>query len=306
MSRDLRRKLRAAVDPEDWPAPDREPLLRLMTLFAEQPPPEDPLGLFPEYGSLHRRFLDAVNRGAREAVEESFLTLYCHLHGYEAPYTKEERVTVNRTGGYWCHAGGISPIVKAAPHIRPETVSADYGAGNGLQGLLLQKLYPHRRTVQIEISSRMVEAGRGLQRWLGIEEERVHWVVGNVLDHTPLGMDFIYLYRPVRPEGEGERFYKRFAEALGREPRGVVIFSVADCLRAFLPERFERFYADGHLTCYRNVAGSWTGGTGGQSFATPPSTASGSSGGLEGGTAAPSDTPTSSSGMGSSTPTSSS
>ncbi len=252
MNRDLRRKLEAALDPEDWPPPEREPLLRLMSLFAEQPPPPDPFGLFPEYDLLRSRFLHAVDRGENEAVEESFLTLYCHLHGYEAPYSEEERATVDRTGGYWCHAGGISPILKAAPHIRPETVSADFGAGNGLQGLLFQKLYPHRRTVQIEISSRMVEVGRELQRWLDIDEDRVRWVVGDVLDQEPVGMDFIYLYRPVRPEGEGVRFYERFAEALGREPREVVIFSVADCLGSFLPESFERFYTDGHLTCYKN------------------------------------------------------
>jgi hypothetical protein len=66
-------------------------------------------------------------------------------------------------------------------------------------------------------------------------------------------MGFIYLYRPVRPEGEGRRFYEMLATELARTRQDVVIFSVADCLRAFLPAELEVFYNDGHLTCYRRV-----------------------------------------------------
>ncbi len=157
---------------------------------------------------------------------------------------------MDETGGYWSHAGGISPIVKAAPHIQPDTVSADYGAGNGLQALLLQKLYPHRKTIQIEISSEAIEIGRCLQRWLSIPEQRVEWIAGDVLDHPPVNIDFIYLYRPVRPEGEGIRFYETFARTVSRSPTPVTIFSIADCLRDFLPPSFERFYFDGHLSCF--------------------------------------------------------
>jgi 16S rRNA G1207 methylase RsmC len=131
-------------------------------------------------------------------------------------------------------------------------VSVDFGAGNGLQALLLQKLYPHRRTVQVEISSRMVEAGKDLQQWLGIDEQRVEWVVGDVLDNAERKADFIYLYRPVRPEGEGRLFYEHLSSELNRADRKVVIFSVADCLSQFLSEHFEVVYGDGHLTCFRN------------------------------------------------------
>ena len=101
-------------------------------------------------------------------MEEAFLTLYAHLHMHEARYTPDERGRMDEAGGYWAHAGGLSPILEAAPWIRPNTVSADLGAGNGLQGLLLQILYPHRKTIQIEISSNMVELGKQLQAWLGI------------------------------------------------------------------------------------------------------------------------------------------
>jgi hypothetical protein len=152
---------------------------------------------------------------------------------------------------YLCHPGGLSPILKAGPFIRRTTVSGDFGAGNGLQGLLLQHLYPHKRTVQIEMSSRLVEAGRHLQAWLGIAPERVEWIVGDVSEVSPAGMDFVYLYRPVRPTGAGNRFYESFAAELERAERPAVVFSVADCLGPFLSAGFEAFYGDGHLTCFR-------------------------------------------------------
>ena len=223
-----------------------------MRLFSRLPPPPDRFGLFPRFNAYKERFLASLDTGDGEAIEEAFLTLYCHVHGHEAPYTPTERARMDETGGYWCHAGGLSPILKAEPFIRPETVSLDFGAGNGLQGLLLQKLFPHRQTIQVEISSKMVEAGKDLRRWLGIDRSRVRWIVGDVLDYTDVNADFIYLYRPVRPEGEGRRFYEQLSSRLNRSRKEVVIFSVADCLGSFLSNRFERLYGDGHLTCFRN------------------------------------------------------
>jgi len=224
---------------------------RLYDLFSCLPPPPDPGGLSPDYAKLRQRFRTARDGGDELATEEAFLHLYCHVHGHEAPYTPEERARVDETGGYWAHAGGVSPVLRAGPHIRPDTVLGDFGAGNGLQGLLIQKLHPHARTVQIEISSRMVDAGRALQAWLEIPADRVEWIVGDVLDHSPAGMDFVYLYRPVRPTGAGRAFYERFAAEAGCGVEGVTIFSIADCLRDFLPPAFEVFHSDGHLTCFR-------------------------------------------------------
>ena len=232
--------------PEEW-----ERLTSLMCLFAELPEPPDPLGLYPHYAEFRDRFLESIEGPDSEALEEAFLLFYAHLHGYEVPYTPDERSRVAETGGYLSHVGGLSPILKAAPFIEPGTVSGDFGAGNGLQGLLMQKLSPHAKTVQIEISSRMVEAGRLLQGWLGIPRQRVEWVVGDVSDVSPTAMDFIYLYRPVRPTGPGEEFYRNFATQLGSSRKPVVIFSIADCLRPHLPSDFEVFYCDGHLTCFR-------------------------------------------------------
>jgi hypothetical protein len=235
---------------EDRTAQENSRLVRLMQVFFELAPPPDPLGLFPNYAELKLNFEQAAEGSDGETLEDAFLTLYCHLHGHEAPYTREERRRVDKTGGYWCHAGGVSPIIKAEPFINTETVSADFGAGNGLQGLLLQKLYPHKKTIQIEISAKMVEAGKHLQTWLAIPKDRVEWIVSDVCDVSPANIDFIYIYRPLRPEGEGRKFYERFAEVLGGQNRRVVIFSIADCLRQFLSPKFEVFYTDGHLTCF--------------------------------------------------------
>lgn len=228
-------------------------LVRLMSLFAALPPPPDPYGLYPEYPKLRERFLVSAGGADAEAIEEDFLSLYSHVHGYEVPYTDEERQRVEALGGYLNHVGGISPLIKAGPFIASDTVSGDFGAGNGLQGLLLQYLHPHRKTVQIEISSRMIEAGGHLQEWIGIPKERVEWIVGDISEVSAASVDFVYLYRPVRPTGPGRQFYEDFASRLEAADRPRIIFSIADCLKAFLSPAFEVFYTDGHLTCFRRT-----------------------------------------------------
>jgi hypothetical protein len=262
-----------------WSATEAADLARLMELCAGLPPPADPFGLYPRAAELQARLREFLGRarpgscGATDAagdsdaeerfaerfaerLEEAFLELYAHLHGYEAPYTAGERRRMDRSGGYWCHAGGVSPILRARPWVGSETRLVDFGAGNGLQGLLLQTLFPHRLTVQIEISSRMIEAGMGLQEWLGVASERVRWLAAD-LGELPAAelrdLDFVYLYRPLRPEGAlGRRFYERLAAALaaaGRRRR-VVVFSIADPLEPFLQGPSRVLYGDGHLTCY--------------------------------------------------------
>jgi len=235
---------------EDRSESERQQLVRAMRLLAKRPPLAD--ARFPHHERLRDQFLDRALRGDdADRTEEAFLELYCHLHMHEAPYTAAERRRVDETGGYWNHAGGLAPLLRAAPWIRGDTISCDLGAGNGLQGLLLQALYPHRRTVQVEISGEAIEIGRQLQRWLGIPGERVEWIRADVMDHSVLGTDFLYLYRPVRPVGVGRSFYERLAAELDRSDRPVVIFSIADCLRDFLSPGFELLHTDGHLTCMR-------------------------------------------------------
>lgn len=251
----LARCLAGLLAGDGRPAGERRALVQLMVMLATLPPPPDPLGLMPRYGELRETFLAAAGGDDGELAEQAFLELYCHLHGHEAPYTRDERHLVSSSGGYWCHAGGLSPVVKALPWVRPATVSADYGAGNGLQLLLLQRLAPHARTVQIEISSAMIEAGRALQCWLGVPTARVEWINDDVRNVPARGFDIVYLYRPLRPQGAGRCFYQGLARDLAGAEGGVVVLSIADCLRPFLPATFQRLYYDGHLACYRKRTG---------------------------------------------------
>ena len=226
-------------------------LARLILLFLILPNPPDAATNFPRFEELRHRLESIIATGSADELEEAFLELYAHLHMNEAPYTTEERRQMDRAGGYWNHAGGLSPILKAGPWINQSTVSVDFGAGNGLQSLLMQVLYPHAKTVQIEISARMKEIGEDLRKWLGVASDQVEWIVDDVLNVPATGYDFIYLYRPVRPEGPGRDFYTRFAREVESEETPPIIFSIADCLRDFLTDRYEVFFGDGHLTCYK-------------------------------------------------------
>ncbi len=253
MIREVEERLRTVLEDVCPARPQRLRLARLMALFYELPPPPDPGHHFPRYAELKERFVSSLVHGDSDLIEEQFLELYSHLHMHEAPYTIHERRQVDASGGYWCHAGGLSPILRAGDWLNSGSVSADLGAGNGLQGLLFQKLYPHARTVQVEISSRMVTIGMGLQQWLGIPEDRVEWLVADLLEAPLPAVDFLYLYRPVRPDGQGRAFYRRLAAALDASTRDLVVFSIADCLRPFLSDRFEVFCSDGHLTIFRKT-----------------------------------------------------
>jgi len=244
-------RLDRVLHPDDLAPVERDRLIHLMLRFAELPAPPDRFGLYPRYEQLKEGFLDAIDLGRPAEIEERFLELYAHLHMHEAPYTPSERRRLDASGGYWNHAGGLSPVLKAGDWIRTGSSSADLGAGNGLQAMLLQVLYPHRRSYLLEISGRMVRIGRDLQHWLEIPENRITWIVADILDVPVPEVDFLYLYRPVRPEGPGGTYYRRLAGELEGFSRAVVVFSIADCLGDYLSKRFRRFYSDGHLTCYQ-------------------------------------------------------
>ncbi len=232
-------------------AAERMRLARIAGRLATLPPPPDPDGVFVDHEALRWRFLARVADGDGDAAEEALLELYSHLHMHAAPYTAAERRAMDAAGGYWSHAGGLSPVLRAGPWLGPGSRSIDLGAGNGLQCALLQLLDPHERTVQVEISRRMVAIGRRLQRWLGVPENRVRWVAGDVRSVRVTGFDFVYLYRPVRPDGPAQDFYRRLAADLEASPRPPVVFSIADCLGDFLSDAFARHASDGHLTVWR-------------------------------------------------------
>ena len=208
-------------------------------------------GLFPELEQASCAFTTAVGEGDPERVELGLARLYTLLHGAGQNYSEAERRLLQQRGGYYCYAAGLSPLLHARDFVKPQTISADLGAGNGLQGLLLQRLYPHHKTIQIELSRSLIEAGLHLQRVLGILEQRVEWIRADLAE-TPFDRaDFIYLYRPARPQGGGRELYQSIAKRLSECPGPLVVFSVADCLGQFLDARFSVFYSDGHLTCFR-------------------------------------------------------
>ena len=204
---------------------------------------------YPMCASMKTALTKAL-RADDDAIEHAVTGFYAALHAADAGYTDEELVELKSMRGYGCHAGGLTPIHHAGAFISPGTVSADYGAGNGLQGLLLQAVYPHRRTVQIEISGGMIQRGRRLQSMMGIADERVHWLRANIAEVPPDGFDFIYMYLPCRPEGEGEAFYRDFSRRLTESGRNVMVFSVADCLKRYADSSWKAVHDDGHLACF--------------------------------------------------------
>ncbi|MDX1763640.1 MAG: class I SAM-dependent methyltransferase [bacterium] len=228
-------------------------LISLVSLFASLASKDAFLKAYPRFAGHFSAFRGHLDRQDPELLEDGVAALYCYLHSSDRAYSESERQEMDAAGGYWCHAGGLSPLLLAAPYIGQETRFVDYGAGNGLQGLLFQYLYPHVRTVQIEVSGPMIEGGKRLQSFMGIPEERVEWIHGNVMDVPPGDFDFIYLYRPLRPEGvQGRIFYENLARGLEAVDHPVTIFSIADCLKDFLGPSFTIFHDDGHLTCFSN------------------------------------------------------
>lgn len=208
--------------------------------------------IVPSFAKFHRELQAARATGDEDRIETALARLYCVVHGSGGAYAASEREAFDKLGGYWCHAGGLEPLHIAAPFFKPETRFVDYGAGNGLQGLLFQHLYPHRLTTLVELGGPMIDQGRRLQELLGIPAERVNWVHASIMDAPPHSFDVLYLYRPVRPEGEGRAFYQMFAREVARVDHPVTIVSVADCLRDFLSPTFRVIYGDGQITCFSN------------------------------------------------------
>lgn len=179
-------------------------------------------------------------------LEEAISCLYITLHNMGSIYSEEEKNILRSKGGYLCYPGGFSPLLHAGDFIRKDTVIADLGSGNGLQGLLLQQLYPHKKTIQIELSKEMIRIGKLYQKALGIEQGKIDWINDDIMNANFEEADLIYIYRPARPV-EGAPLYRGIAERLLNLDKDVTVFSVADCLAPFIKDRFVISYDDGHL-----------------------------------------------------------
>jgi len=208
--------------------------------------------LVPDAGETALSLRDTIQENDNDRAEFEMVSLYSKLHAAGVEYSPYERELLRKNNSYGCYAGGISPIMRAGQVISETTVSMDLGAGNGLQGLLLQRLYPHRKTIQVEISERAINMGRLFQKALGIPDERVEWICDDIVNVSFQGVDFIYIYRPAKPEGSGLHLYETIAEKLIEMRNHVMVFSVADCLYELVKERFQIIYSDGHLTCFTN------------------------------------------------------
>jgi len=205
---------------------------------------------FPDLDRYAKNLMGALQTGNIALTETSLLSLYTQLHGAGSRYSPREREQLSKRKGYACYPGGLSPLMKAPQFIRHDSVVADLGAGNGLQGLLLQRICTHRKTIQVELSSELIRVGRIFQHALGIDADRVEWIHDDIVHVSIEEADFIYLYLPAKPLDGGKEVYEAIARKLNRTGKPLVIFSIADCLAKFLDRQFSIFYTDGHLTCF--------------------------------------------------------
>lgn len=204
----------------------------------------------PDIKEYVDNLMNEKEKGDIDSQEYALLCLYACLHRAGNKYSPSEIELFRKRNAYSCHPGGLSPLILAEQFINSESVVADLGAGNGLQGLLFQCLYPHRKTLQIELSSELIRVGRIFQKILGISDDRIEWIHDDIVNVSLEDVDFIYLYRPVRPLEGGREVYHIISKKLSAINKPLIIFSVADCLAEFLDERFSIFYSDGHLTCF--------------------------------------------------------
>jgi len=211
-------------------------------------------GTFPEIARSADLLREHEPTADDDDKEIDFLNLYCAVHGAGSKYSPLERDHLDQKKGYFNHPGGISPLLKAEPFIRPDSIVADLGAGNGLQGLLFQYLYPHKRTIQIELSADMIRIGRQFQEILDIPTQKVAWINDDIMNISLDDIDFLYLYRPSRPMEKGITLYHNISKKLHARKTPLTIFSIADCLRDYLNGSYSVFYSDGHLTCFESQA----------------------------------------------------
>lgn len=198
---------------------------------------------------LGRLPCDPVTSGEGD-MEANLLNLYLKLHRAGAGYTREERETLNRCSGIDCQPGGLLPVMMSALFIGAQSTTADIGAGNGLQGMLLQRIKPHKNTIQIELSSGLVNIGRLYQRALGITGDRITWKNESMEGASIDGADLVYLYRPVKPAGRGNAIFDLIAGRLNAMRYPVAVVSVMDCLGPRLDGGFMMHYKSEHVSVF--------------------------------------------------------
>lgn len=204
--------------------------------------------LAPEVRDWEAHLRSARSDNDVDEQEYALLELYRTLHTAGAGYTPSEKTQLESQKGLHGLSGGLMPLLMAKELITPETRMADLGAGNGLQGLLLQCLAPHLHTLQVELSDSHLEAGRLFQKVLGIPEKQITWLHGDLFNSDLTHTTLVYLYRPVRPSETTAPLYKKLADTLSAIDHPIHLVSVADCLTPHFDLPVTPLYADGFLT----------------------------------------------------------
>jgi hypothetical protein len=204
--------------------------------------------LAPETRLWDAHLLAAKKDKDLEEQEYALLELYRTLHTAGAGYSPPEKTHLEAQKGLHGLSGGLLPLLMAKELITPATRMADLGAGNGLQGLLLQCIAPHAHTLQVELSKSHLAAGRLYQKVLGIPETRITWLHGDLFTADLSQTTLVYLYRPVRPSKTTAPLYKKLATTLTAMDHPIHLISVADCLTPHFETPVAPLYADGFLT----------------------------------------------------------
>ena len=207
----------------------------------------------PEVKEFRQRLVNARDKDDHdnneiEEREYALLKLYLSIHRLGTDYSSAESQHLTGTMGCKNQPGGLGPLILGAKFIKPHMTILDLGAGNGLQGLLLKRLSPHKLTVQAELSESLVLMGKRLQG--ALEMDNIKWITDDIRNVDTKGIDMCYLYRPSKPGGHGNELNETIAQKLKAQGGPTVIISVADTLRKYLNTTFNIHYQNEDMTCF--------------------------------------------------------
>ncbi|MGM0418988.1 MAG: hypothetical protein ACQEQS_09715 [Thermodesulfobacteriota bacterium] len=204
----------------------------------------------PESALLKNQLLYARKNNETDKRESLLIELYLALHRSGAGYSRsEDKVLENKKGLKWL-PGGLMPLVFASFIIKPEDVFIDLGCGNGLQGTLLKAVAPHRKTRQVELSKKYLETGKIFVEALGLDQSGFSFENNDIGAADISDADFIYMYRPARPMGEGKLFYENLAEKFLSIKKNFYLLSVADCFEPFIRSKYIKIYSNDFLSIF--------------------------------------------------------
>ncbi|MCB9494570.1 MAG: hypothetical protein H6681_03885 [Desulfobacteraceae bacterium] len=182
---------------------------------------------------------------------EIFLTkLYLLFHKFGAGYSHEEEKFIQRSKGLKWLPGGLMPVVLGSYLMKSEYEFCDLGCGNGFQGILMQVLCPHKKTRQIEIAGSYLNKGEIFLSLPEIDREKICFENIDISDFQMQSADFIYMYRPARPMGEGSLIYQKLSDKFLNAEKSFYLLSVADCFEPFIKGSYERVYQNEFLNIF--------------------------------------------------------